>query len=87
MIKYTPFAMDTWLYGEFFHATECVFTWGSINLVWQVQKHTKWVPGTFCTFDNFKCSTYYNYFGKYLLNEEYLFIGNRQENPHPCGGG
>ena len=74
IVKYCPFAFDKWMYDKFYLSTECVISWGSLNLICQIQKHTKWIPGYFCNFDNLKCSTYYNYFGEYLFNQDYFFI-------------
>lgn len=50
-----------------------VFT-GTLPLMKYIQQHRRWIPGGWCTFDNFDCSTYYSYFGDYLLNRHYTML-------------
>ena len=47
---------------------------GSLNVSSKVSRTTGWIPGTYCNRDNFKCSTYYTYWGKYLLNSNYIMM-------------
>lgn len=47
---------------------------GSLNLSREVSRITDWIPGTYCNLNNFNCSTYYTYWGKYMLNREYWLI-------------
>lgn len=69
-LKYKPFIEEQeWPYNP--HSEECIVAIGSINLVRQVQRHTKWVPGTFANWENYKFTTYCNYYKDYLLNSEF----------------
>ena len=70
-VKYIPFES-----GEYnqFPDNDCVVFYGSLNLANQLRKQKPWIPGTYYDLDNFKCSVYYNYFGKYLVNDFYMFM-------------
>lgn len=68
VIRYRPFTTEI---KKYYKDNECVMVYGSINLVKQVQR-TSWIPGSFCNFQAFKCSTYYSYLGKYLLNQTFV---------------
>jgi hypothetical protein len=48
--------------------------YGSLNFAKLINKNSNFVPGAICTLNNFKCSTYYKYFGKYLLNGFYTIL-------------
>jgi len=52
---------------------QCVVFQGSLNLARQLRSK-RWVPGVWCDLKQFKCSTYYPYFGKFLLNQDYFFV-------------
>jgi hypothetical protein len=71
IIKYIPFADPTYLPvvpdGK-------AIVYGSINLLKQVQRHTKWTPGAVVTWDNYKCSNYYPIFHTWLLNSDAVFV-------------
>lgn len=47
---------------------------GGPALMDHIQTNRRWKPGGWCTFANFRCETYYCYFGKYLLNEDYVLL-------------
>lgn len=51
---------------------------GSLNLSKKVSRNTGWIPGTYCNRDNFNCSTYYAYWGKYLLNSNYTMMSSSE---------
>ena len=51
---------------------ECILFYGSLHLGRQVQQKKEWLPGIWLNVDNYKCSTYYSYLGKYLLNKPYI---------------
>ena len=53
---------------------ECVVFYGSLNLARKLQKTKGWIPGPYCNFKNFQCSTYYSYWGQYLLNDDYIML-------------
>jgi hypothetical protein len=42
---------------------------GTITLLSHIRAN--WLPGGWCSFRCLACSTYYAYFGPYLLNREY----------------
>src|SRR5262245_54504247 len=54
--------------------SDCVIGYGTFPFVRQIQLHYRWVPGAWCTSENLDCSTYYAYFGKYLLNQRYTIL-------------
>lgn len=56
-----------------FPKDSCVVTFGTLNLVRDLQHNTNWVPGAWCNFQNFKCSTYYAYWHKYMWNRNGWF--------------
>lgn len=66
--RYKPFESGDY---DQFGPDDCVIVLGSINLVRQIQRQKPWIPGVFANFLNFDCLTYYAYFGRYLLNEDY----------------
>ena len=71
VVKYEP-----WKNGEFnqFKDNDCVIVYGTLNLGRQLQKQKKWIPGVYCNFKNFCCHTYYSYWAKYLLNQDYIML-------------
>ncbi|BAZ09619.1 hypothetical protein NIES4071_14280 [Calothrix sp. NIES-4071] len=58
---------------EYFADDKCVIFRGTLNLGRNVLK-TPWIPGAYLDEKNLRCSTYYNYFGQYLLNNKYFFL-------------
>lgn len=69
-IKYRPFISDQdWPYDP--KSEDCIITIGSINLIRQVQRSCKWVPGTFANWENFRFSTWINYYNKWSLNNDF----------------
>ncbi len=70
-IKYVPFESGTY---DHFEDDDCVICYGSLNLIKQLQRQKPWVPGSWCNFKNFECTTYYAHFGKYLLNDRYIMM-------------
>lgn len=53
---------------------DCIVGYGDIDFVRQVNTRAPFIPGAWCNFENMKCSTYYAYFGKYLLNNKYIML-------------
>jgi hypothetical protein len=68
--KYTPFGEMTY---DDLNPNEPVVFYGSLNLVKDVQRRFpgKFFPFAWCDLNSFKCSFYYQYFGKYILQQEY----------------
>lgn len=71
VVKYVPFESGDY---NTFTDDQCVIFHGSLNLMRQLQRQKKWVPGGWCNFKNFECTTYYAHFGKYLLNGSYMMM-------------
>jgi len=71
IVKYVPF--QTIEYNQF-PDDDCVIFYGSLTLASQIQRQKLWIPGTYYDSNNFKCSVYYNYFGKHLFNESYIMM-------------
>jgi hypothetical protein len=61
-------------YRETFPPDACVVVHGDIELVARVYRERRWTPGVFGTMENFACSSYYCFFGKYLLNQDYVML-------------
>lgn len=74
VINFRPFGGNTDELLELYAPDECVLTYGSLGLSRRVRTWANWVPGAWCNFDNFECVKYYNYLGKYLLNENYIML-------------
>jgi len=53
---------------------DCIVCYGDIDFVRQVHRRAPFIPGAWCNFDHMKCSTYYAYLGKYLLNQQYAMM-------------
>jgi hypothetical protein len=51
---------------------------GSLNVSRKVDRDTPWIPGTYCNRNNFNCSTYYAYWGKYMLNTNYTMMSGSE---------
>ena len=71
--EYVPFAGHA-LDLNYFGDDDCVVFHGSLNLAAVLSRYTKWIPGVYYTVDNYRCSTYYNYFGKYHVNNDYIML-------------
>ena len=71
VVKYEP-----WESGTFnqFADNDCVIFYGTLNLGRQLQREKPWIPGVYCNFKNLCCHTYYPYWGKYLLNQDYIML-------------
>lgn len=52
----------------------CVVYYGSLGLMQRLRRERVWTPGFYGTLENLKCSTYFNYFGKWLFNRQYLML-------------
>ena len=53
---------------------ECVVSYTGIELAKRIRNDCQWSPGNYCFLPNFKCSRYYAYYYKYLLNYRYLMM-------------
>jgi len=59
---------------EILDQPDCIVYHGGLNLALSLLKRTKWIPCAWLIPDNFKCSFYYSYVGKCLLNEDYIML-------------
>ena len=71
IVKYIPF--ESGVYNNF-KENDCVVFHGSLNLARQIQREKSWIPGSYCNFENLKCTTYYSHWGRYLLNSDYIML-------------
>lgn len=72
VFEYFPF-MDINC-SSLFKDDEIVIFYGSLNLARELRKHAKWIPGVWGNLHNLKCTTYYNHYGEYLLNNDYVML-------------
>lgn len=47
---------------------------GTYPLMREIQLKHSWIPGGWCTIENFDCSEYYQHFSGYLLNEPFRIL-------------
>ncbi|MGB3511587.1 MAG: ATP-grasp domain-containing protein [Microcoleaceae cyanobacterium] len=59
--------------NKYFPNDECVIFKGTLNLGRDILR-TAWIPGAYMNEKNLRCSTYYAYFGEYLLNNKYFIL-------------
>ena len=52
---------------------DCVISYSSFPFAYAV-KQKGWNPGSWSDVDNLACTTYYAYFGRYLLNQHYAIL-------------
>lgn len=52
----------------------CVIGYGTFPFVRQIQLHHRWLPGAWRSADNLDCKTYFAYFGRFLLNQQYTIL-------------
>jgi len=74
LVKYLPLENGKYKNPNGVASDGCVLFYGSLNLMRQLLREKAWVPCGWCTLKNFECSTYYTYFGKFLLNQDYLMM-------------
>lgn len=79
IIRYVPFESGS--YDEYPNSSDqCVVFYGSLNLARQLRREKQWIPGVYCDLEKFKCTSYFPYLGKFLLNDDYVFIPVRELN-------
>ncbi|MBE9226960.1 ATP-grasp domain-containing protein [Phormidium sp. LEGE 05292] len=74
-IKYLNFRPEE--ANKYFPDDECVLFRGTLNLGRDILR-TSWIPGAYMNEKNLRCSTYYAYFGEYLLNNKYFIFPLRE---------
>lgn len=60
--------------GRTLTAGDCVIGYGTFPFARQIQLHRRWTPGAWCDPMNLDCTTYFAYFGKFLLNRNYAIM-------------
>jgi hypothetical protein len=60
--------------GETLPEDACVIGYGTFPFARQIQLHRRWVLGSWANPDNLDCTTYFAYFGKFLLNQQYAVM-------------
>lgn len=70
IVKYVPFDVDDY---KVFGDDECVVCYGSINFINQV-KRNNWIPNTWLNERSLECTTYYSYYGEFLINQYYSIL-------------
>jgi ATP-grasp domain, R2K clade family 2 len=70
-VRYLDFRPET--ANQYFPDHECVLFRGTLNLGRQVLR-SSWIPGAYMDERNLRCTTYYTYFGPYLLNNRYFIL-------------
>lgn len=71
IIRYLPFESGS--YNKF-GDDECVIVQSSLQIARQLLREKKWVPNAWLSLQNYECSTYYAYLGKYLFNDRYTMM-------------
>jgi len=71
VVEYVPFSAGKY---DQFNDNDCVIFYGSLNFARQLKKDKPWVPGVWCSLENFLCQKYFVHFGKWLLNQHYTIL-------------
>jgi len=62
-------------YDKLFDLNDCVIFYGSLNLALSLQKSiTPYPKYVYCTRENYECTKYYAYFGKWLMAQNYIML-------------
>lgn len=59
---------------KLFPSNSCVMTYGTLSLARHVINKSSWFPGAWCNLPKLECTHYYNYFGDFLLNKNYIMV-------------
>ena len=70
-VKYLKFRLEE--ANKYYSDHECVLFRGTLNLGRDILR-TSWIPGAYMDEKNLRCTTYYAYFGQYLLNNKYFIL-------------
>ncbi|MEG3883728.1 ATP-grasp domain-containing protein [Microcoleus sp. herbarium19] len=58
---------------QYFPPDDCVLFRGTLNLGRDILR-SAWIPGAYMDEKHLRCSSYYTYFGQYLLNNKYFLL-------------
>lgn len=74
-VKYIPFNDKQYISDDLGSDGPVLF-YGSLNLAKLIMRdlHSNALPGIFCNLNNMKCTSYYPYFGKWLINHDYTML-------------
>lgn len=59
---------------QMFPPDACVVFHGCIEIANSLSEQSPWVPGVFCNWPNYECSTYYCHLARYLVNADYVLL-------------
>lgn len=68
-------------YRETFPKDACVVAHGDIELMTRIHKEQRWMPGAFCTVENYFCSKYICWIGAYWVNHDYTMLPFEELTP------
>ena len=72
-VPYLPFGIGD--YSEYYPDDQFVLCLGSLSFIKRIQRERpEWYPNSWCNFKTLQCNAFYAHLGKYLLNEDYIFI-------------
>jgi len=74
LVKYAPLGNGIYKNPKDAENNGCVLFYGSLGLMRHLLREKSWIPCGWCTLKNFECSKYYAYFGKFLLNQDYIML-------------
>jgi hypothetical protein len=57
-----------------FNKNDCVVFYGGIASARFLQSKMGWIPGVYCNVNNLRCTSYIPYFGKDMLNNDYIML-------------
>jgi hypothetical protein len=60
--------------GHVLSPDACVIGYGTFPFARQIQLHHSWIPGAWCNPEHLDCTVYFAYFGKFLLNHQYVIL-------------
>lgn len=72
LIDYTIFKEND--YWSLYPPESCILFYGSLQTMRQIQLKQPWIPGAICNVKNFDCTTYYNFLGRFLVNQDYMML-------------
>ena len=72
--RHRPFDVDREHIRTWYKPDDCVVFYGSIEFARAIQRLTKWIPGTYCSFDRYRCVEYYPSMGDMLVNADYAMV-------------
>ena len=70
IVQYVPFQRDEY---DIFNVKDCIVCYGSVNWINQI-KNKGWIPNIWADEKALECTTYYTYYGKYLINQDYILL-------------